>query len=123
MSDLLERGAAFLAAKQKSHASREVVYQRDTATVTVRATIGRTEFAVESGMSVVEAWESRDFLIAAADLVLDGAATLPERGDRIVEGVYAYAVLAPAGQPHFRFSDLYRKVLRIHTKLVEKSDG
>ena len=70
--------------------------------------------------------ESRDFLILTADLVLAGAATLPQRGDRIKETsgdkVYVYEVLAPGKEPHYRFSDPYRKTLRIHSKQVDLED-
>jgi hypothetical protein len=69
--------------------------------------------------------ESRDFLLLAADLVLDGTSTLPQRGDRIYESqgdqTYVYEVTAPAKEPCWRYSDPYRKTLRIHTKQVEGS--
>ncbi|MBE3123763.1 MAG: hypothetical protein IMZ65_03080, partial [Planctomycetes bacterium] len=48
--------------------------------------------------------------------------TLPERGDRIREPqdgkTFVYEVMAPGKEPHYRFSDLYRRTLRIHTKQV-----
>jgi hypothetical protein len=67
-------------------------------------------------------WTDRDFLIHAADLVLAGNPTLPERGDIIRETqggkVFVYEVMAPGGEPPWRWSDVYRKVLRIHAKQV-----
>jgi hypothetical protein len=62
------------------------------------------------------------FLIHAADLVLGGSPTLPERGDLIRETqgtkIFIYEVMAPGKEPPWRWSDVYRKLLRIHTKQV-----
>jgi len=67
-------------------------------------------------------WTDRDFLIAPEDLILGGQKSLPERGDQIRETVgtqtFVYEVLAPAGEPEWRWSDPHRKLLRIHTKQV-----
>ena len=66
--------------------------------------------------------ESRDFLVLAADLVLAGKAELPRAGDRIRETdggqIFLYEVMAPGGEPPWRYSDPYRRALRIHTKFV-----
>ena len=106
--------------------SRTVSYWRGEDSVNVQATIGRTVFEVDDGMGILEKIESRDFLILTADLVLAGEATLPLRGDRIKETsgdkVYVYEVLAPGKEPHYRFSDPYRKTLRIHSKQVDTED-
>lgn len=123
MADLLHTASDWLHDRQKQHASRTVTYERGAATVAVQATIGRTVFEIDDDLGVVHKIESRDFLIHAADLVLSGSAVLPERGDRIRETdgttTYVYEVLAPGKEPHYRFSDPYRKRLRIHTKQVE----
>jgi hypothetical protein len=67
-------------------------------------------------------WTDRDFPIKAADLVLGSAPTLPERGDVIRETqgtkTFIYEVMAPGKEPPWRWSDTYRKLLRIHTKQV-----
>ena len=55
--------------------------------------------------------------------MLDGAQTLPERGDEILEkrnGVtYVYEVMELGAEQHYRFCDPAGKTLRIHTKHVE----
>ena len=103
--------------------TRPVTYQRGQQWVVVAATVGRTVFETADDYGVVQRSESRDFLIAAADLVLGGSQVLPERGDRIRETqgqkVYVYEVMAPGKEPQYRFSDPYRRTLRIHTKQVE----
>ena len=123
MADLLEQGSTWLEEQRVQHMSQSVTYHRGVDSVAVQATIGRTVFEVDDGTGILEKIESRDFLIQTTDLVLAGQATLPQRGDRIKETqgdkVYVYEVLAPGKEPHYRFSDPYRKTLRIHTKLVD----
>jgi hypothetical protein len=124
VADLLQHGSDWLADKLKEHASRTVVYQRGSDEVELQATIGRTLLKLDDGYGGVRMeWTDRDFLIQAADLVLAGNATLPERGDRIRETqgttVFVFEVMAPGGEPPWRWSDVFRKLLRIHSKQVE----
>lgn len=123
MADLLEQGSNWLEDQRTKHASRTVKYKRGVDSVDVPASIGRTEFEIDDGFGVLQKFESRDYLVLAADLVLGGWPVLPERGDRIEETVgttsYVYEVMAPGKEPAWRYSDPYRKTLRIHTKQVE----
>ena len=123
MADLLERASAWLAEQQLKHASRTVQYVRGEDSVYVNAVIGRTLFEVEDAYGVVERTESRDFLIPASDLLLDGSVVLPERGDRIRETqsqkVYVYEVMAPGKELAWRYADSFRRLLRVHTKQVD----
>ena len=57
--------------------------------------------------------ETRDFLIAAEDLPDD-----PERGDVILHAGLRYEVLAPNGEPVWRWSGTGRILRRIHTKEI-----
>lgn len=128
MADLLEQGATWLNQQRHEHLSRPVIYQRGEASVTLQATIGRTEHEVENGYGVLEKVETRDFIVRAEDLVLNGSAVLPKRGDRIIEphgadgeAALTYEVMAPgtrSGSSHFKYADAYRHSLRIHTKHV-----
>ena len=127
MTDLLEGASAWLDAQRLKFMSRVVGYHRGKDSVDVRATIGKTVFEVDSGYAVLERIESRDYLVPAADLVMAGQVTLPLRGDRIKETdgdkVFVYEVMAPGSEPHFQFSDPYRKTLRIHTKFIGTEDA
>jgi len=122
MVNLFEQGAAWLADQLKTHASNQISYQRGADQVLVDATIGKTEFEVDDGSGILQRIQSRDYLIQAADLQLGGVPTLPVAGDRIRETVgnqvFMYEVLAPGNEPPYRYSDPFRKVLRIHTKHV-----
>lgn len=123
MPDLLDTGSEWLADQLKTHASRPVVYRRGADEATVQATVGRTLLKLDDGYGGVRMeWTDRDFLIHAADLVLDGEPSLPERGDLIRETqgttTFVYEVMAPGKEPPWRWSDVFRKVLRIHTKQI-----
>lgn len=122
MANLLESGASWLADQLKTHAGTVVVYRRGADEVTVTATISKTQFEIDDGSGVVVRFQSRDYLIHAADLVLAGIESLPEAGDHIRETqgsqVFVYEVMAPGNEPHWRYSDPFRNLLRIHTKHV-----
>ena len=125
MGDLLDRGAAFLDAQRHQHLSRPVLYRRGTDEKEVQATIGKTEFEQVDdvgGAGLIHRVESRDFLVRTAELDLGAGPILPRAGDQMREtvgtSVFVYEVNAPGGQPPWRYSDPYRRVLRIHTKHI-----
>jgi hypothetical protein len=127
VSDLLDKGSAWLESQRKKHATREVTYRRGANAVVVKATIGRTLFEQDDGAGVIIRTQVRDYLIDTADLVLAGQPTLPEKGDRVEETdagkKYVYEVLPLGSEPHWRYSDPYRRTLRIHTKLVATEEA
>ena len=122
MGDLLDRGAAFLDAQRHQHLSHPVLYRRGTDEKEVQATIGKTEFEQADDAGLIHRVESRDFLVRTADLDLGAGPILPRAGDQVREAVgtsvFKYEVNAPGGQPPFRYSDPYRRVLRVHTKHI-----
>ncbi|HMN41175.1 MAG TPA: hypothetical protein PKE29_10045 [Phycisphaerales bacterium] len=125
MGDLLEQGSAFLDDQRHKHMSRTVVYQRGAEAKEVLATIGRTEFEQADDAGLIHRAESRDFLVRTADMDLGSGRILPRAGDQVREvvgtQVFVYEVNVPGGaggQPPFRYSDPYRRVLRIHTKHI-----
>ena len=87
----------------------------------IPATLGRTLFRAENEYGVTIRTEMRDFLIAAEDLPDD-----PERGDLILHAGLRYEVLAPNGEPVWRWSGTPvwrwsgtgRILRRIHTKEI-----
>ncbi len=127
MSDLLERTSSWLADQRRRHLSQTVVYSRGGQSIEIAATLGSTTFEVADEYGMIEKWESRDFLIAAADLVLGDVTGRPQRGDRIAAGDPStgsgqgkvYEVLAPGKEHVYRPADPYGKTLRIHAKQVE----
>jgi hypothetical protein len=127
-ADLMARGASWLSGKLKAHASEPIVYSRGADALALCATFGRKLFQLDDGQGgIVMEWTDRDFLVPAADLDFGAGPVLPERGDRVEvatdEGtVLVYEVLAPGGEPPWRWSDPFRRTLRIHAKHVETLD-
>ena len=124
MPDLLETGATWLAGQLKAHASRDVTYRRGAQQVVLKATAGRTEAEATDDEGGVLRIESRDFIVQAADLVLGGTRTLPELGDLIEltdsQGVvHRYELMTLGVEGHWRWSDPYHTLLRIHTKEID----
>ena len=122
MADMLESAASWLEGQRTKFMSRQVAYCRGINSAQVLATIGKTIFEIDDGLGAVERFESRDFLIAAAAIVLSGTVTLPPPGDKVKESaggkLIVYEVLAPGKEPCWRYSDPFRKTLRIHTKQI-----
>lgn len=112
MADLLAAGAAWLEQQRTRHLTTTVTYVRGEIEVAVPATIGRTKYEADDGHVVRVEFTDRDFLILAADLVLAGQPTEPQRGDVIREGSHEFEVL------DWRYSDPYRQTLRITTTLT-----
>ena len=119
---MLEAGSNWLQQQRKKHATRTVDYRRGMETVSVEATVGRTQFEQDDGAGVIVRTEVRDYLIDTIDLVIGGVQVLPNRGDQIEEMVdgklFIYEVMPIGQEPHWRYSDPYRKTLRIHTKHI-----
>lgn len=122
MGDMLATGTAWFESMRVLFMTVPVTYCRGAATAEVRATIGRTVFEVSREYGVFEKYISRDYIIAAGELILNNDPVLPARGDQIRETqdgkIYMYEVMAPGNEPCWRWSDSYRRSLRIHTKQV-----
>lgn len=123
MSDLSNQGAAWLARQQNDFVAKDILYTRTGGpALMIRATIGRWTFNQGDELGMVVRTESRDFIILAAELIIAGSVTLPKQGDEIREDVGAqvvmYQVLAPDGEQPWRYADLHRHSIRIHTTNV-----
>ena len=127
MADLLRRGLEWLERERVKHATRPVDYVRAGESVRVRSTVGKTVFELAGDYGVAERTETRDFLVLARELVLGSVQATPKRGDQVRERqgdkVFVYEVMAPGKEPEWRYSDLYRHTLRIHTKQVAVEDA
>ncbi len=123
MTNLLQKASDWLEEKRTQHAAQSVCYVRGGQTVELSATVGKTTFEVDDGCGVLVRHESRDYLVLAADLKFGDTPILPQRGDRVRETqggtVYVYEVIAPGNEPCWRYSDPYRKTLRIHAKQID----
>jgi len=124
-TNILAWASSWLQGKRHDHAAQTIIYRRGAQQVSLRATIGQTEFMRndEAGASIMAV--SRDFLVRADDLMVDGAIGRPQAGDRILEsapaGQIIHEVAAPGDEPVWRWSDTWRLTLRIHTVEVGRS--
>lgn len=126
MVDLLETGSAWLKDRRTAHLAETVTYQRGEDSISISATAGTSNFEQIDEHGLVNQLRTRDFLIEAADLVIDSVLVNPQIGDKIIETdgavTYFHRVMSPGGgATPWRYSDPYGKVLRIHTKLVSTS--
>lgn len=96
-----------------------VTYQRGESSVSLTATRGRTEFETDDGAGMPLSYESADWLVSAADLVIGGERIEPRQGDKVTDGGKVYEVLAPRGEPVWRWRDGGRSQMRIHSKLTD----
>ena len=123
MPDMLAAGSAWLTSQLNAAAGTTVTYRRGSDTAEITATIGRSEFEAQDQNGVIENWESRDFLVPAADLPFGE----PLRGDVIIETSgeleLEYEVAAPRGVPVFRYGDAFRSIVRIHGKQIGDGVG
>lgn len=98
----------------------EIVYSRPSTgdSVTLRVIPGSQVFSVERDGEFIDEAKAREYLVLASELILGGSVVTPERHDLITQDGVAYRALAIGGEPHWRYSDPYRVVIRIHTKDV-----
>ena len=106
-----------LASDLNVHASILVAYTQGATTLTdVLATVGRTPFEVMDG-EVMIAYESRDYIIRAADLAVGGTRIIPASGDTITEADgKVYEVSVPKPLNVYESFGPTGTVLKIHTK-------
>jgi len=117
MTNLLKRGIEFLAAKLKSHASETVIYKRSADSTSICASFGKTNYQIENESGFQIGGEITDFLFAASDLIIDGTLTVPKAGDQIQTDSAIYEALF-LQDGCWRYSDPYRKMIRLHTKEI-----
>lgn len=95
-------------------------FESDGRRIGLQATVGMTRFESTDAYGRVTRSESRDYLVRALDLLIDGVALLPRPGDLIIEGDRRYEVMSPEGEPEWRWSDVNQTTLRIHTRQIDE---
>lgn len=124
MSDRSQAAIEHLRDRLEAKFGVSITYRRGSDTVALTATVGTELLRItESDGRVRTLRTERDYLITAADLVINSAVTTPARGDLIDETIAGvtkrFTVLSPGGQePAWRYSDRRRVRLRVHTKEV-----
>ncbi|MCC7407219.1 MAG: hypothetical protein IT442_04055 [Phycisphaeraceae bacterium] len=124
MTDLLAQGAAWLDQMRLAHLSQLVTYERGADSVELAATLGTTSYEVMDDSGATVQAQGMDFIVSAADLVLNGESATPRVGDRIrlTQGTTqrVFEVLDLAGSGHYRPCDPAGQMLRIHAKQIDE---
>jgi len=113
--------AAALAAVRRL-AGVSATLKRGASAQAITATVGKTVFKAEAaaqGPASIRDTQARDYLLPAAEYLVDGVAVLPQLGDQIVEGAATFEVVSLDSEPPYRFADPGRTWLRVHTTLVD----
>ncbi len=125
MPDLLNAGAAWLAAAHKASASQMVIIRRGTMSETIAATVGRSDSLLtgEFGGGQLRTAD-KAFVVTGTDYAFGGVATVPKTGDTIditEGGVTNRYRVAPASESEPEFSwDPDRIAMRIQTKFQKE---
>lgn len=126
---LLEDGETFLNATFDATESVEVTYSVSPhdagSSVTLNATAGTPASELEPGTFTANQSDNRDFIIQAADIVIDSNRVIPDAGHRITQvngGVtYVYEVMDIFGDGPWRWHGVGYTTYRIHTTLISQS--
>ena len=124
MSNRLREALAVLTVKLRDHASETAVYKRGVYSVSLQVTFGQKLLRISDGAGGFRLqWTDMDFLIPAADLILNGAASTPLRRDTIEITVGSNTEVfevAPFGDdPPWRWSDPHQSMIRAHCKHID----
>ena len=132
--DMMSKGMAWLGRKRRRYCSVPVIYERAGATpeeawrFRVMAALGRSGAEAEGSVPSlrIDAGDM-DFLIAAADLAMDGVPIEPGRDDRIILAAggrtHVYDLLPRGGDPPWRWSDPQKNTMRVHARCADVMDG
>ena len=109
---MIKSGIETLRAIQMASVATDVVYKRLGGDVkTVKAVVGRTVFRSTDESGIWTRIETRDFIVGKALIDFE-----PQVGDEIEFLGSTYEVLAPSGEPAWRWSDAFHTAYRIHAK-------
>ena len=109
---MIKSGIEALRAIQMANVASDVVYRRlGGEALTVKAVVGRTVFRSTDESGIWTRIETRDFIVGKALIDFE-----PQVGDEIEFLGSTYEVLAPSGEPAWRWSDTFHTAYRIHAK-------
>ena len=110
VEDMIQTGLDWLNDQREAYLAGSVVYHRGAYSVTItNATKGKSRREDVSTFGNYIKAENVDWLIAAAEIVINGSQVLPARYDTIVW---------TDGDDVFNYSDSAQKYLRIFTKQI-----
>ena len=109
---MIKSGIETLRAIQMANVATDVVYRRLGGDAkTIKALVGRTVFRSTDVDGIWTRVETRDFIVGKGLIGFE-----PQVGDEIEFLGSTYEVLAPSGEPAWRWSDAFHTAYRIHAK-------
>lgn len=119
---LIDDAFEWLNEQIKTHESREVTYWALGESVTItQATMGQTRTENDTGDGAIVEGRIVDWLIDAADIVIEGATMKPQPGHAIIDAsgdsTVEYIVTELGNEPCCRFMDRRQTKYRIHTTI------
>lgn len=123
----LDQGQSWLTGQVVLNGGRLVTITRGAASVSnVSVAVGDSNYsrrAQDAAGGIGVNFGDRDYLIPTATFLGLFGGTTPQKGDRIIEVIggvsTVFEVLTPDDDsPHWRYSDIQRTLMRIHTKRV-----
>jgi len=112
---MLRKAVGALRAAEADWFGEEAAYRPSGgAGYAITAVPGKTVFRQQNECGAYVRTETRDFIVRREHLAAE-----PQKGDEIAFGGRTYEVLAPGGEPAWRWSDPTHTAYRIHTKLTE----
>lgn len=123
MTNMLQDGVAWLGGQLKNSAGLTVTYARGSDSVAVTASAAFHEYQIVDEEGFSQSVLVRDYILHAADLILDGSAVAPRIGDVITEtigGVAQTFEVLPLDDRRREYQPLDTDgvLLMVHTKRV-----
>ena|SRR5688572_16406788 len=116
-----------IAAAAKAHqrvAGVDIRYVRGDQEIPLKAVPGTTRYELTDSDGRIISAQTRDYLIIADELLLDGAPVEPQREDKIIQsqadGEHTYKLLELPASKCWRWSDEQHVRYRVHTTEVTK---
>jgi hypothetical protein len=116
-----------LASRLKSRAGVSVTYTRrlgasEERQISLVAVVGQHRHENDLNQNQVGRFDysKRDYLVMAADLVLDGQTFLPQAGDTVIEMVGGverrFVLMSTVSEGAWRYTDQTETIIRLHTE-------
>jgi hypothetical protein len=125
-TDMFAKAAAFLGQSLRNHASRSITIsdriENPSVSISLPASSGRSHFDEDEGEAVIIGYDSRDWLVAKADMLDQfGQVVDVKRGWMITDSLdnERYEIYAPPGVKPWKYSDSEKTRIRIHSRNID----
>lgn len=128
MPDIFSGATAWFGRTLKNHAARAITITdravNPSLSITLPASSGRSEWDESSADAVVHSYDTRDWLVDAADLIdAFGSPQKLRRGWIVTDSLdgQRYEIFSPSGDQPWRYSDRDNQRVRIHSRNLDRT--